>query len=70
MYVAWNCGIIFGFQELFTSESISQVFHCLLSQVDYATEHNIKLPEVGAYDDVCALAACLPMMCVLARLAT
>ena len=50
-----NCGIIFGYEELFTSESMSQVFAFLLGIVDYASAHGIRLPQFGAYDDACHL---------------
>jgi len=52
VYATWNCGIIFGFQELFTSESMSQVYYFLLKLVGYARDKGITLPAVGAYDDV------------------
>jgi len=55
----WNCGIIFGYQELFYAESKSQIFYFLLVLIRYACKCGFPIPPVAAYDDACHLVAFL-----------
>ena len=51
MIAAYNCGIICGYREIFTSESLSQVSIFLLDLISFSNE----LPKFLIYDNACHL---------------